>query len=59
MQVFSEVFGDYIPNRNLDFKVKHAFFGSTSVSGGVAKRCEATAWMTVDIQSGTACYLPY
>jgi hypothetical protein len=26
LQVFSEVFGDYLVNPNLDFKMKHAFF---------------------------------
>jgi hypothetical protein len=52
------VFGDYLANPNLDFKMKHAFFGSTSVSGCTGKRYETTVWMTVDIHSGTACFLP-
>jgi hypothetical protein len=38
LQVFSEVFGDYFFNPNLDFKKKHTFFGSTSFSGGVGKK---------------------
>jgi hypothetical protein len=59
LQVFSEVFGDYFVNTNLGFKKKHTFFGSTSFSGGAGRQYEAIVRMTVDIQSGTACYSPY
>jgi hypothetical protein len=59
LQVSSEMSGDYLVNSNLDFKMKLAFFGSTLVSGGAGKQCEAIVQMTVNIQSGTACYSPY
>ena len=36
------MFGDYLANPNLDFKINMPFFGSTSVSGGAGKLCETT-----------------